>query len=86
MAQSSGSDSHFRKLVAPTVITILCLNAFLGWIAALIALTVLGVPIPLWLRIAISVFVLALAAVSVWMLIERIQEVRSGEEDDLSQY
>lgn len=80
------SETHFRKLIAPVIITILCLNTFLGWIVALIVLTVLGVPVPLWLRIVISVVVLALAAVSVWMLIERIQEVRSGEEDDLSQY
>lgn len=65
MGQPPGKDSHFRKLIAPVIITILCLGTLVGWLAALVALMILGIPVPLWLRLAVSAAVLALAAVSV---------------------
>ncbi len=41
---------------------------------------------PMWLRVTGVIIPLALIGVSIFVLIERITEIRSGEEDDLSKY
>ncbi len=70
-----------KKLIAPIVITTLL-------VLYLIAFVVLSFlfSIPLWVKLLGSLIPLALIGVSVFVLVERIKEVRSGEEDDLSQY
>lgn len=70
-----------KKMIAPIIITILLiiyLSFFIwGWscINAPFGVKLIGLLIPLFL-IGVSIFV----------LIERIKEIRSGEEDDLSKY
>jgi uncharacterized membrane protein (DUF485 family) len=72
---------HSRKIIAPIIITIL-LVIYLGFFI----LTGLSNPFSLAIKI-IGIFIpLALIGVSVFVLVERIKEIRSGEEDDLSQY
>ena len=44
------------------------------------------IPLSVGLRLLIGLIPLCLAGVSVYVLVERIKEVRSGEEDDLSNY
>lgn len=70
-----------KKLIAPIVITALL-------VLYLIAFVVLAFlfRIPLWAKLLSCLIPLALIGVSVFVLVERIKEVRSGEEDDLSQY
>lgn len=70
-----------KKLIAPIVITVLLA---LYWIA-FVAMAFL-ISIPLWAKLLGSLIPLALIGVSLFVLVERIKEVRSGEEDDLSQY
>ena len=70
-----------KKLIAPIVVTCLLVAILLGYAALC-----LWVPLPLWLKIVGCLVIAALAGVVVFVLVERIQEVRSGEEDDLSQY
>ncbi|MBP1925362.1 uncharacterized protein (DUF983 family) [Sedimentibacter acidaminivorans] len=70
-----------KKLIAPIVITIL-LVIYLG--TFLFACFYISVPI-VW-KIIGSLIPLALISVSIYVLIERIKEIRSGEEDDLSKY
>lgn len=70
-----------KKLIAPIVITILLVIYF-------------SIFLVLWSFIFISAIVkiigtlilLTLIGVSIYVLIERIKEIRSGEEDDLSKY
>lgn len=73
---------HGRKLIAPIVISALIVLYFIGFIVVLIATDWLP---PLWIILG-SVIPLCLAGVMVYVLIERIKEIRSGEEDDLGQY
>lgn len=74
---------HRRKLIAPVVITAGIVLYFIGLMIGVLCnqtalstgLIIIGVVLPL-----------CLAAVIVRLLMERIKEIRSGEEDDLSQY
>ena len=81
-----------KKLIAPIVIvTILCLYYlgigifFLCIDGASLIVRLLAVIIPSVLT-AVSLAVLALVGVSIWVMVERVQEIESGEEDDLSKY
>ncbi|HPJ02910.1 MAG TPA: hypothetical protein PKU80_08725 [Candidatus Limiplasma sp.] len=73
---------HTRKLIAPIVITVLILLYFIGFI--IVAATTDWLPLG-WM-IALIVIPLCLGGVMVYVLVQRIKEIRSGEEDDLSQY
>jgi len=70
-----------NKLIAPIIITILLvlyLGTYLwGWSQ---------VPLPPIPKVLGLVIPLGLMGVSIYVLIERIKEIRSGEEDDLSKY
>lgn len=70
-----------KKLIAPIVITALLVLYLIGFVTVAFL-----VDIPLWVKLLGSLIPFALIGVSVFVLVERIQEVRSGEEDDLSQY
>ncbi|MCI5647903.1 MAG: efflux RND transporter permease subunit [Fusicatenibacter sp.] len=73
---------HGKKMIAPIVIAILFILYFLG--LAALYLWIDG--IPGWVKILLVVIPLALAGVMAGTLYSRIKEIRSGEEDDLSQY
>ena len=70
------------KLVAPIVVA-----AVVGlWLAGY-AVLILQVPaMPLWLKLLGVVIPVALLGVTIYVLVERIKEIRSGEEDDLDNY
>ena len=71
-----------KKLVAPIVITAVIVAYYIGFIAACICIDAF----PPLAKLLLGVIPLALAGVSIRMLMERIKEIRSGEEDDLGQY
>jgi len=68
-------------MIAPIIITILLLIyiGFYVWVWSVI-------PIQKWGKIIGLAIPLSLMGVSIFVLIERIKEIRSGEEDDLSKY
>ncbi len=72
---------HKKKMIAPICITAVFLIylAFYGWMLAF-----LGEWKPVFLVLLIPL--IALGAGMVYMLVTRIREIRSGEEDDLSNY
>lgn len=70
-----------KKLIAPVLITCWLVLTFFGYLVACFLL-----PIPLFLKITAGLILLALVGLSVWVMVERIQEIESGEEDDLSNY
>ena len=71
-----------KAYVAPVVVSILLLL-----LMGVYAVIWIYVPLPfLWLKIGLVVAQVGMAGVLVYVLIERIKEIRSGEEDDLSQY
>ena len=72
---------HGKKMIAPIIITILFVLYYVGF--ACVCFYIEG--IPLIAKIVFGAVPLILAAVCVYVLTARIEEIRSGEEDDLSQ-
>lgn len=70
-----------KKIIPPIIITIILIVYFVFYISGAIQITE-----PVWLRVTGIIVPLALIGVSIFVLIERIKEIRSGEEDDLSKY
>lgn len=71
-----------KKLTAPIVITVLvCL-----WFALYLAAAIWIPGIPTVLKALGILLPLAFEGVAVYNLVERIREIRSGEEDDLDNY
>lgn len=75
-------NKNTKKLIGPIIITILFCVYFLGIAYFLVNDTSLSI----FTRWVIVLVPLAFAGVNIFVLIERIQEIKSGEEDDLSQY
>ncbi len=74
-------DKHQKKMVAPIVITVLLSAYMLTYF-----LFLLFMPMPVWAKVLVGLIPLVLLCASVYVLFQRIKEIRSGEEDDLSQY
>lgn len=70
-----------RKLIAPIVVTVILSLFFLFYLAVCMIM-----PMPIVGKVIGAVICLALIGVSVFVLVERIREIRSGELDDLSKY
>lgn len=76
------NSNHQKKMVAPFVIAGILIVYYV-----VIAAVFFFIPeTPLAVKVIFAVVPLALAGVALAMLLERIKEIRSGEEDDLSQY
>lgn len=71
-----------RKMAAPIVITALIILYYIGFACACIFIS----GIPLFVKILGGIIPFFIAGISIYVLIERIKEIRSGEEDDLSKY
>ena len=69
-----------KKMVAPIVVTVLMVGYYVAYFGVLITL-VNGI----W-KLILGLLPLAFSAVMVKVCIERIREIKKGEEDDLSQY
>ncbi len=70
-----------KQLIAPITITCISVLFLFSYIIA-----ILLVDLPLGFSLLLLLIPLALAGVCIFVLVERIKEIRSGEEDDLSQY
>lgn len=71
----------WKKMVAPIVVTVILAIYLIVYSVTL--LSVIEEPL---IRLAAGIIPLGLLGVSIYVLIERIREIRSGEEDDLSKY
>ena len=71
---------HKKKLIAPILVTIFMILYYVVYFGFLIAL-IDGV----W-KWLLGIIPLALSAVMLKVCIERIKEIKKGEEDDLSKY
>ncbi len=74
-------EEHSKKMIAPVVITAILVLYLLGF-----SITALVVTPLFWVWIFFGLIPLILAGVMVAVCVQRIKEIRSGEEDDLSQY
>ncbi len=71
---------HGRKMIAPIVITVVMLLYYVMYFTLL-----LDALVGVWLWL-FGLVPLALAGVTIAVCVDRIREIRKGEEDDLSQY
>lgn len=74
--------AHFKKMIAPVIITVIAVLTLGGWVLGWFLID----EIPVFAKCLTALIPLALIGVSIFVLVERIQEIRSGEEDDLSNY
>ena len=70
-----------KKVIAPIMVTIILIVYF-----SLFILGILSVPEILWMGIIGIIIALIFIGISIYNLVERIKEIRSGEYDDLSKY
>lgn len=70
-----------KKMIAPIVITVLIVLYYIVYFGFIVAV----LPV-FWLKIIVGVIPAALAGAMIYVCIQRINEIRSGEEDDLSKY
>ena len=73
-------DSHKKKMIAPIVVTILMVLYYVIYFGFLISLLE-GV-----VKYALGIIPILFSIVMIKVCIERIREIKGGEEDDLSQY
>ena len=71
---------HKKKLIAPIIVTVIMVLYYIAYFGFLIAL-IDGI----W-KWLLGIIPLALTAVTLKVCIERINEIKKGEEDDLSKY
>ena len=74
-------SNHAKKMIAPIVITTITVIYLVLYLTV-----VLYMDAPAWMTITLGLVLIGFIAVSIHVLIERINEIRSGEEDDLSKY
>lgn len=73
---------HWKKLIAPITIGVLLAAWFCLWLAICLSTP----EIPIRYKLMGAIIPLALIGVMVFVVVQRIQEIRSGEEDDLGKY
>ncbi len=69
------------SIIAPIIITVILIAALIAY-----GFAWLLIPFPLIVKIIIGLVFLSLVGTQVFVLVERLKEIRSGETDDLSKY
>lgn len=72
--------SHKQKMIAPILVSVLMIIYYVVYFGFLIALLD-----GIW-KYALGIIPLAFVAVMVGVCIERIKEIKEGEEDDIGKY
>ena len=82
MVMENRKIQHRKKMAAPIIIAVLLILWYIG-----MAITCFCIPeIPFIFKILMAIIPAAISGVISFVLAERIKEIRSGEEDDLSKY
>lgn len=72
---------HKHKMIAPICITVIMLLYYALYFGILMALIESVI-----IKLLVGIIPLALSGVMIYICIQRIQEIKGGEEDDLSKY
>ena len=73
-------NSHKKKMIAPIIITVIMILYYIAYFGFLISLLD-----GIW-KYVLGVIPLMFSAITIYVCIERINEIKKGEEDDISQY
>ena len=71
-----------KRIIAPVIVTIVLVLIQIGYAYLILG----GRFLPFAWELIIEAVFLGLIATTIYELIQRIKEIRSGEEDDLSKY
>ncbi len=74
-------NMHTKKMIAPIIIVSLLVLYYIGFFILCMFIPIAPLP-----KLLLGLVPLLLAGVGIYVLVERIKEIRSGEEDDLSNY
>ena len=73
-------NSHKKKMIAPIVITVIMILYYITYFGFLISLLD-----GIW-KYALGIIPLVFSGIMIYVCIERINEIKKGEEDDISKY
>ncbi len=73
-------NSHKKKMIAPVIITIVIVLYYIVYFGLLISL------LDGFWKYVLGIIPLVLSGIMVYVCIERINEIKKGEEDDISKY
>ena len=73
-------NAHKKKMLAPIIVTVIMILYYVVYFGFLLSLLD-----GIW-RYALGIFPLVFTGVTIYVCIQRIIEIRKGEEDDISQY
>ena len=73
-------NEHRKKMIAPIIITILFVLYYAFYFTIVIAL-----PIGIW-KLFLGIIPVVLAVIMIYVCVQRIKEIKEGEEDDLNKY
>lgn len=73
-------NEHGKKMIAPIIITILIVLYYAFYFTIVITL-----PVGIW-KIFLGIIPIILAVIMIYVCVQRIKEIKEGEEDDLSKY
>ena len=73
--------NHMKKMIAPIIVGVIILMIYIGYFCV----AYFG-GFPWYVLLIVGLILLAATCVVVYVVVERIKEIRSGEEDDLSKY
>ena len=76
-----GGDEKMKKYLAPFLVAVLMIIYFIVYFSIFIML----IENPVF-KVLLGMIPAILSGIMIYVLIERIKEIRSGEEDDLSKY
>lgn len=81
LRERESSVQHDNKIIAPIIVTVVFVCYFVLYFVVLLA----ALP-GFFLKVLCGVIPFVLAGITIFVCIQRINEIRSGEEDDLSKY
>ena len=73
-------DSHKKKMIAPIIITVIMILYYIAYFGFLISLLD-----GIWTYV-LGIIPLVFSGTMIYVCIERINEIKKGEEDDISKY
>ena len=72
--------SHFKKMIAPILVTAIMIAYFIVYFLLLVSMLEGA------MKYIFGIVPLVISAVTIAVCIERIKEIKKGEEDDISKY
>ncbi len=73
-------NTHKKKMIAPIIVTIIMILYYIAYFGFLISLLD-----AVWGYI-LGIIPLVLSGIMIYVCVERINEIKKGEEDDISKY